>query len=48
MSNERYILSFKAVTGFHVVLEYGGPEELEEIQKKIEDAGGKAIISGSS
>jgi len=39
MSNERYILSFKAVTGFHVVLEYGGPEELEEIQKKIEDAG---------
>jgi len=39
MSDERYILSFKAATGFHVVLEYGGLEELEEVQKKVEDAG---------
>ncbi len=38
MSDERYILSFKAATGFHVVLEYGGPEEVEEVQKKIEEA----------
>jgi hypothetical protein len=39
MSDKRYILSFKAATGFHVVLEYGGQEELEEVQKKVEDAG---------
>lgn len=39
MSSERYIVSFKAATGFCVVLEYGGLEELETIQKKIEDAG---------
>ncbi len=39
MSDERYIISFKAATGFHVVLEYGGSEELEAVQKKIEDAG---------
>ena len=38
MSDERYILSFKAATGFHVVLEYGGPEEVEEVRKKIEEA----------
>ena len=28
MSDERYIVSFKAATGFHVVLEYPGLEEL--------------------
>ncbi len=39
MSSERYIVSFKAATGFHVVLEYGGLEEMEAVQKKIEDAG---------
>lgn len=39
MSDERYIVSFKAATGFHVVLEYPGLEELEAVQKKIEDAG---------
>jgi hypothetical protein len=39
MSDERYILSFKAANGFHVVLEYRGPEELEAVQKKIENAG---------
>ncbi len=38
MSDERYIISFKAATGFHVVLEYGGLEELEAVRKKIEDA----------
>ncbi|MDH5764263.1 MAG: hypothetical protein OEZ51_14930 [Nitrospinota bacterium] len=39
MNDKRYILSFKAANGFHVVLEYRGPEELEAAQKKIEDAG---------
>ncbi|MCZ6513681.1 MAG: hypothetical protein O6857_07130 [Nitrospinae bacterium] len=39
MSDERYIISFKAATGFHVVLEYPGLEELEAVQKKIEEAG---------
>ncbi len=39
MSDERYIISFKAATGFSVVLEYGGSEELEAVQKKIEEAG---------
>ena len=39
MSDERYILSFKAANGFHVVLEYRGMAELETDQKKIEDAG---------
>ncbi len=39
MSSERYIVSFKAATGFSVVLEYGGLEELEAVQKKIKDAG---------
>ncbi len=39
MNSERYILSFKAANGFHVVLEYGGQEELAGIQAKIEGAG---------
>ncbi|NIQ01193.1 MAG: hypothetical protein GWM98_12950 [Nitrospinaceae bacterium] len=39
MSDERYILSFKAATGFHVVLEYGSPEAMEADRKKIEEAG---------
>lgn len=38
MSSDRYIVSFKAATGFHVVLEYRTLEELEAVQKKIEDA----------
>ena len=39
MISERYILSFKAATGFHVVLEYGGLAEMEADQEKIENAG---------
>ncbi len=39
MSDEHYILSFKAATGFQVVLEYKGLEEMEAVQKKIEGAG---------
>ena len=39
MTSERYILGFKAATGFSVVLEYGGLREMEAVKKKIEDAG---------
>lgn len=38
-SNERFILKFKAATGFTVVLEYSGLETLKKNQEKIEDAG---------
>lgn len=38
-SNERFILQFKAATGFTVVLEYSGLEKLKENQEKIEEAG---------
>jgi hypothetical protein len=37
--DERYILEFKAATGFTVVLEYSRLETMEENQKKIESAG---------
>lgn len=39
MNNERFILSFKAATGFHVVLEYGGMAEMELNEEKIQEAG---------
>jgi len=35
----RYILQFKAATGFTVVLEFGRLETLEENKTKIESAG---------
>lgn len=38
-NNERFILKFKAATGFTVVLEYSGLEKLKENQNKIEEAG---------
>jgi hypothetical protein len=38
-SSERFILKFKAATGFTVVLEYSGLEKLKETQEKIEEAG---------
>jgi len=38
-SNERFILKFKAATGFIVVLEFSGLEKLEENKGKIETAG---------
>lgn len=37
--NKRFILKFKAATGFTVVLEFGGLEKLEENREKIESAG---------
>ena len=39
MPDLHYILKFKAATGFVVVLEYRNLEELNTIQKKIEEAG---------
>ena len=39
MPDPRYILKFQAATGFVVVLEYRNLEELDTIQKKIEEAG---------
>lgn len=38
-NNERFILKFKAATGFIVVLEFSGMERLEEYKEKIETAG---------
>jgi len=37
--DERYILQFKAATGFTVVLEFGKLETMEENKNKIESAG---------
>lgn len=37
--DERYILEFKAATGFTVVLEYKRLATMEENRKKIESAG---------
>jgi len=38
-SDERYIIQFKAATGFTVVLEYSKLETMKENQNKIESAG---------
>lgn len=38
-SQKRYIIQFTAATGFTVVLEFGGMEELNSYKKRIEDAG---------
>jgi len=37
--NQRYIVRFKAATGFSVVLEYGNEAAMDEDRRKIEDAG---------
>lgn len=37
-NNERFILKFKAATGFIVVLEFSGLERLGEYKEKIETA----------
>jgi len=37
--DERYILQFKAATGFTVVLEYSNLKTMEENRNKIESAG---------
>jgi hypothetical protein len=36
---QRFILRFKAATGFTVVLEFGGLDALEKTREKIEGAG---------
>jgi len=36
---DRYIIQFKAATGFMVVLEYGGVKEMEATASQIEEAG---------
>jgi len=39
MNDSRYLIQFKAATGFTVVLEYGSEEELATVEKKIQEAG---------
>ena len=38
MADKRYLLQFKAATGFKVVLEFGGEKELNQNIKKVKDA----------
>ena len=38
MSGKRYLLQFKAATGFKVVLEFGGEEALNTNINKVKDA----------
>ena len=39
MGENRYLLQFKAATGFTVVLEFAGENSLEETGGRIEEAG---------
>jgi hypothetical protein len=39
MADPRHLIKFTAANGFTVVLEYGTVEEMEPIEKKIQDAG---------
>lgn len=39
MPDPRYIIQFKAATGFTVVLEYGSEEDLQADEKRIREAG---------
>lgn len=38
-SGERFIIRFRAATGFSVVLEYGNAEAMDKDRRKIEEAG---------
>ena len=38
MADKRYLLQFKAATGFKVVLEFGGEEELNQNIKRVKEA----------
>ncbi|KMP12185.1 hypothetical protein UZ36_01850 [Candidatus Nitromaritima sp. SCGC AAA799-C22] len=38
MGDKRYLLQFKAATGFTVVLEFGGEDSMTETVKRIEEA----------
>ena len=39
MGEDRYLLQFKAATGFTVVLEFEGESSLEETGRRVEEAG---------
>ena len=39
MADKRYLLQFKAATGFKVVLEFGGEEELNQNIERVKEAG---------
>ena len=38
MADKRYLLQFKAATGFNVVLEFGGEEELNQNIERVKEA----------
>ena len=38
MADKRYLLQFKAATGFKVVLEFGGEDELNHNIARVEEA----------
>jgi hypothetical protein len=38
VADKRYLLQFKAATGFKVVLEFGGEEELNKNINKVKEA----------
>ena len=38
MAGKRYLLQFKAATGFKVVLEFGGEEELNQNIERVKEA----------
>ena len=38
MADKRYLLQFKAATGFKVVLEFGGDEELNQNIERVKEA----------
>ena len=38
MADKRYLLQFKAATGFKVVLEFGGEDELNHNIERVEEA----------
>ena len=38
MADKRYLLQFKAATGYKVVLEFGGEEELDQNIERVKEA----------
>ena len=38
MADKRYLLQFKAATGFNVVLEFGGEKELNQNIERVKEA----------
>jgi len=39
VADKRYLLQFKAATGFTVVLEFGGEESLSQSLERVKEAG---------